>query len=81
MSFEVSYNLDPEIVKHAMCCRCEEPCENAPVGTGRVPLGPNGTLENIRNIVLCLMCVELMNEEPKKFWYEGWPHQRRKKKK
>lgn len=78
MSFEVNYSKNPATIAHDLCCRCEKPCENAPIGTGRVPTGPDGTLENIRNIVLCVDCVELMNELPKKFWYEGWPNQRKK---
>ncbi len=80
MSFEVNYPAKPEIAIHSTCCRCEKPCENSPVGTGRVPTGTDGTLEDIKNIVLCIDCVELMNETPKQFWYEGWPNQRRKKK-
>lgn len=80
MTFDVTYTKKPEIVHHDTCCRCQLPCENAPIGTGCVPTGANGALEKIRNIVLCLECLELMDEYPKKFWYEGWPNQHREKK-
>lgn len=80
MGFDVSYGKKPQIIAHDTCCRCQKQCEMAAVGTGRVPTGPDGTLETIKNIVLCLDCRELMVEIPKQFWYEGWPNQRRKKK-
>jgi len=79
MNFGVDYNDSPKIVKHGICCRCERPSENSPIGTGRVPTGPGGALESIKNIVLCLDCVALMAEIPKKFWHEGWPNQNKKK--
>lgn len=80
MGFEVKYHDKPEIATQDVCCRCQCRCEMAPVGTGVVPTGTDGALENIKNIVLCIDCVEMMYEFPKKFWYEGWPNQRRKKK-
>lgn len=80
MSFDVNYPAKPAIVRHDTCCRCQKPCENSPIGTGRVPTGPDGALENIKNIVLCIDCLELREELPKQFWYEGWPNQKRKKK-
>lgn len=79
MSFDVNYNKNPDVIAHDTCCRCELPCECAPIGTGRVPTGPGGSLETIKNIVLCIDCLSLMHQLPKKFWYEGWPQQRRKK--
>ncbi len=80
MGFDITYSKKPHVVHHDTCCRCQRHCENAPVGTGQVPAGPNGALESIKNIVICLDCRELMEEAPKKFWYDGWPNQQRKAK-
>ncbi len=78
MSFEVNYPAKPDISIQGSCCRCTCFCEMAPIGTGVVPTGDDGSLETIKRIVLCMDCKALMDELPKKFWYEGWPAQRKR---
>lgn len=80
MPYDVTYGDKPEIALHDTCCRCQLPCECSPIGTGKVPVGPDGKLETIRNIVLCVDCLVLKDEIPKQFWYEGWPNQKKRKK-
>jgi hypothetical protein len=48
------------------------PTENSPIGAGRVPVGPDGALEDVKNIVLCVLCLDLMQENPQVFWHSGW---------
>lgn len=79
MDFGITYDDEPEYATHYTCCRCGLPTEYSPVGSGDVPTGPDGALEHIRNIVLCLDCLRLLREDASRFWYSGWRSQRRKK--
>ena len=71
MRYRLDIDSDKKPPPHSFCCRCQMPTENSPVGTGRVP-GPNGTVEEVRNIVICLMCLELLKSDPAEFWSNGW---------
>jgi len=78
MNLDVQYSEKPKVVPHGYCCRCELPTENSPVGTGQVPTGPEGKIEVVKNIVLCLDCLFLMQDSPRLFWHEGWPNLKKK---
>lgn len=80
MNLDVRYGEKPKVAFHGYCCRCELPTECSPVGTGQVPIGPEGKIEEVKNIVLCVDCLELMKDSPRVFWHEGWPNLSRKKK-
>jgi hypothetical protein len=76
--YSVEFPDQPTIVKHSSCCRCQQPTENSPLGTGSLPTGPKQAPEPVKNVIVCLDCLEMMVLDPKKFWYAGWPGQKKK---
>ncbi len=75
--YVLSFGDSPNLARHSFCCRCQVPTENSPIGCGQVPVGPDGAIEEVRNIVLCVECARLMSVSPNQFWNTGWPNQKK----
>lgn len=58
-------------VHHGTCRRCQMPTEVSEVGVGKIPIDQDHTQE-VKDLVLCLNCLELSIKDSQTFWRWGW---------
>lgn len=71
MKYCLNFPANSNVVDHSYCCRCDRPTESSPVGTGTIPT-KDGKEEVVKNLVVCLQCLELLHENSQLFWDTGW---------